>query len=100
MNFNIARLDILYISKQEHELPVCRYLKLFIKNSRKSYGIYCTSFIQELLGSLTCEEGGNLSTWDLVLFTSHPKDGLVVNLYIPHNRRMPLQAEEALGPIF
>jgi hypothetical protein len=22
-----------------------------------------------------------------------------VNLYIPHNRRMPLQAEEALGPI-
>jgi hypothetical protein len=34
-----------------------------------------------------------------VLFTSHPKDGLVVNLYIPHNRRMPLQAEEALGPI-
>ena len=30
-----------------------------------------------------------------VLFTSHPKDGLVVNLY----RRMPLQAEEALGPI-
>ena len=34
-----------------------------------------------------------------VLFTSHPKDGLVVNLYIPHNRRMSLQAEEALGPI-
>jgi hypothetical protein len=34
-----------------------------------------------------------------VLFTSHPKDGLVVNLYIPHNRRMPLQAEEVLGPI-
>ena len=34
-----------------------------------------------------------------VLFTSHPKDGMVVNLYIPHNRRMPLQAEEALGPI-
>jgi hypothetical protein len=34
-----------------------------------------------------------------VLFTSHPKDGLVVNLYIPHNRRTPLQAEEALGPI-
>jgi hypothetical protein len=32
-----------------------------------------------------------------VLFTSHPKDGLVVNLYIPHNRRMPFQAEEALG---
>jgi hypothetical protein len=25
--------------------------------------------------------------------------GLVVNLYIPHNRRMPFQAEEALGPI-
>jgi hypothetical protein len=25
---------------------------------------------------------------------------LVVNLYIPHNRRTPLQAEEALGPIF
>jgi hypothetical protein len=24
---------------------------------------------------------------------------LVVNLYIPHNRRTPLQAEEALGPI-
>ena len=22
-----------------------------------------------------------------------------MNLYIPHNRRMPLQAEEALGPI-
>jgi hypothetical protein len=34
-----------------------------------------------------------------VLFTSHPKDGLVVNLYIPQNRRTPLQAEEALGPI-
>ena len=34
-----------------------------------------------------------------VLFTSRPKDGLVVNLYIPHNRRTPLQAEEALGPI-
>ena len=34
-----------------------------------------------------------------VLITSHPKDGLVVNLYIPHNRRTPLQAEEALGPI-
>ena len=34
-----------------------------------------------------------------VLFTSHPQDGLVVNFYIPHNRRMPLQAEEALGPI-
>ena len=34
-----------------------------------------------------------------VLFTSHPKDGLVVNLYIPHNRRTPRQAEEALGPI-
>jgi len=34
-----------------------------------------------------------------VLFTSHPKEGLVVNLYILHNRRMPLQAEEALGPI-
>jgi hypothetical protein len=30
----------------------------------------------------------------LVLFTSHPKDGLVVNLCIP-----PLQAEEVLGPI-
>ena len=30
---------------------------------------------------------------------SHPQDGLVVYLYIPHNRRMPLQAEEALGPI-
>jgi hypothetical protein len=24
---------------------------------------------------------------------------LVVNFYIPHNRRTPLQAEEALGPI-
>ena len=35
----------------------------------------------------------------LVLFMSHPKDGLVVNLYIPHNRQTPLQAEEALGPI-
>jgi len=34
-----------------------------------------------------------------VLLTSHPQDGLVVNLYIPHNQRMPLQAEEALGPI-
>ena len=34
-----------------------------------------------------------------VLFTSHPQDGLVVNFYILHNRRMPLQAEEALGPI-
>ena len=30
---------------------------------------------------------------------SHPKDRLVVNLYIPHNRLTPLQAEEALGPI-
>ena len=35
-----------------------------------------------------------------VLCTSHPQDGLVVNLYIPHNRRMPLQVEEALGPMF
>jgi hypothetical protein len=34
-----------------------------------------------------------------VLFMSHPKDGLVVNLYILHNRQTPLQAEEALGPI-
>ena len=34
-----------------------------------------------------------------VLFTSHPQDGLVVNFYILHNRRTPLQAEEALGPI-
>jgi hypothetical protein len=34
-----------------------------------------------------------------VLFTSHPMDGLVVNLYIPHNTRTPLQAEEALDPI-
>jgi hypothetical protein len=34
-----------------------------------------------------------------ILFTSHPKDGLVVNLYIPHNRRTPFQAEEALGLI-
>jgi hypothetical protein len=34
-----------------------------------------------------------------VLFTSHPQDGLAVNFYIPHNRRTPLQAEEALGPI-
>ena len=34
-----------------------------------------------------------------VLFTSHPKDRWVVNLYIPYNRRTPLQAEEALGPI-
>jgi hypothetical protein len=24
----------------------------------------------------------------------------MVNLYIPHNRRTPFQAEEALGPIF
>jgi hypothetical protein len=30
---------------------------------------------------------------------SHPQDGLVVNLSIPHNQRTPLQAEEALGPI-
>jgi hypothetical protein len=30
-----------------------------------------------------------------VLFTSHSKDGLVVNLDIPHNRRTSLQAEEA-----
>ena len=51
------------------------------------------------LGSLTCEEGGNLSTRTSVLFTSHPKDRLVVNLYILHNRQTPLQAEEALGPI-
>ena len=34
-----------------------------------------------------------------VLFTSHPQDGVIVYLYIPHNRRTPLQAEEALGPI-
>jgi hypothetical protein len=33
------------------------------------------------------------------LITSHPQDVLVVNFYIPHNRRTPLQAEEALGPI-
>jgi hypothetical protein len=34
-----------------------------------------------------------------VLFTSHPQDGLAVNFYILHNRRTPLQAEEALSPI-
>ena len=34
-----------------------------------------------------------------VLFTSHPKDGLVVNLCIAYNRQTPLQAEEALEPI-
>jgi hypothetical protein len=32
-----------------------------------------------------------------ILFTSHLQDRLVVNLYIPHNRQTPLQAEEALG---
>ena len=31
--------------------------------------------------------------------TSHPKDGPAVNSHIPHNRRTPPQAEEALGPI-
>ena len=51
------------------------------------------------MGSLTCEEGGNISTRDLVLFTSHPNDGLVVNLYIPNNRWTPLKAEEDLGAI-
>ena len=35
-----------------------------------------------------------------VLFTSHPKKGLIVNLYILHNRRTPLQSEEALDPIY
>jgi hypothetical protein len=34
-----------------------------------------------------------------VLFTSHPKNGLVVNSYIPKNRRTTRQAEEAIGPI-
>ena len=33
-----------------------------------------------------------------VLFTSHPRDGLVVNLYIPHNRRTPLQAKKLSVP--
>ena len=48
-----------------------------------------------------CEEGGNLSTRDLGLIyvSSEGRVALVVNLYIPHNRRTPLQAEEALGPI-
>ena len=32
-----------------------------------------------------------------VLFTSHLKDGLVVNLYIPHNRQMLLQAGVPMG---
>ena len=35
-----------------------------------------------------------------VLFTSRPKDGLVVNLFIPHNRRTPLQAEETLSHFY
>ena len=53
-----------------------------------------------ILGSLTCEKRMAISQHGTsVLFTSRPKDGLVVNLYIPHNRRTPLQAEEALGPI-
>jgi hypothetical protein len=43
--------------------------------------------------------GPSVLTGTSVLFTSHPQDGLVVNFYIPHNRRTPLQAEEALGPI-
>ena len=47
-----------------------------------------------------CEEGGNLSTRDLgFIYVSSEGRVLVVNLYIPHNRRTPLQAEEALGPI-
>ena len=35
----------------------------------------------------------------LRVYPVSPQDGLVVNFYIPHNRRTPLQAEEALGPI-
>jgi hypothetical protein len=46
-----------------------------------------------------CGLKGRPSHGTSVLFTSHLKDGLVVNLYIPHNRRTPLQAEEALGLI-
>ena len=56
------------------------------------------------LGSLTCDEDGNLSTRDLgiIYVSSEGRVGCefiqttVVNLY---NRRTPLQAEEALGPI-
>ena len=62
-------------------------------------GLLWTTWWAVTLGSLTCEEGGNSQHGTSVLLTSHPKDGLVVNLCIPHNRRTPLQAEEALGPI-
>ena len=51
------------------------------------------------LSSLTCEEGGNLSTQDLSFIYVSSEGRVVVNLYIPHNRQTPLQAEEALGPI-
>ena len=33
-----------------------------------------------------------------VLFTSHPKDRLVVNLYIPHNRRTPFEQKKLSVP--
>ena len=33
-----------------------------------------------------------------VLFTSHPKDGLLVNLYILHNRRAPFKPKKLSVP--
>jgi hypothetical protein len=52
--------------------------------------------LHEQLGSpwvLTISQHGTS-----VLFTSHPKDGLLVNLYILHNRRAPFKPKKLSVP--
>ena len=52
-----------------------------------------------ILGSLTCEEDGNLSTRDLVFIYVSSEGRVGCEFIHPAQRRTPLQAEEALGPI-
>jgi hypothetical protein len=51
------------------------------------------------LGSLTYREGGNLSTRDLSFIYVSSAGRVGCEFIHPAQRRMPLQAEEALGPI-
>jgi hypothetical protein len=51
------------------------------------------------MGSLTCGEGGNLSTRDLGFIYVSSAGRVGCEFIHPHNRRTPFQAEEALGPI-
>ena len=46
-----------------------------------------------------CEDGGNISTQDLVLFTSRPKNGLVVNVYASRTTDGRPFKPKKLGPI-